>query len=163
MSIYDRPKCQTCGGLCCGTSSTQCWTCFATGIQQIDLTGPTNQALCEAQAFRTRAEQAEKERDEAKAEVAACLEFLETEMGWEYFRAETLNHNGQQFSRENARKLKNFLAEKGHGIGVLKRLTAAEQRLKDAEEWLTHAPQCRESIYPECSCGLNKFLKKGEG
>ena len=59
---------------------------------------------------------------EASAEVAACLEFLSTELGWEYFRAEFLYHDDAEKkaqSLENARLLTNYLAETGHGIKFL--------------------------------------------
>lgn len=50
----------------------------------------------------------------AEAKVQACLEFLRTEMGWEYFRADFLHHDDEpkkRRSEENARILKNFLVE----------------------------------------------------
>lgn len=63
--------------------------------------------------------------EESQAETAACLEFLRVEMEWEYFREEMLYNDdqGQQNrSLDNARKLKNYLAEKGHGIALLREL-----------------------------------------
>jgi hypothetical protein len=79
----------------------------------------------------------------AKAEVAACLTFLTTEMMWEYFRVEQLYFEDEKkanSSEENARKLKNYLAEKGHGIAFLRehgelaeRNAALEAQLKSAQ------------------------------
>lgn len=63
--------------------------------------------------------------EEAKAEVAACLLFLDTEMEWECFRVEMLyfdNEKKRSSSEENARRLKNYLVEKGHGIKLLREL-----------------------------------------
>jgi hypothetical protein len=66
---------------------------------------------------------------EAQAETAAALAFLYTEMEWEYFRLEFMHLDDEKkgnSSAENARRLKNYLAQKGHGIGILKEL----ERLK---------------------------------
>jgi hypothetical protein len=63
--------------------------------------------------------------EESAAETAACLEFLKTEMAWEYFREEQLCFDDQEKrsqSEENARKLKNYLVKKGHGIALLREL-----------------------------------------
>jgi hypothetical protein len=62
---------------------------------------------------------------EARAEVAACLEFLRVEMEWDAFRVEQLyfdNERKRSRSEDNFRKLKNYLVEKGHGIALLKEL-----------------------------------------
>ena len=51
--------------------------------------------------------------DRARPEVAACLNFMQCEMGWEDFREELLCHDGdprQGYHAENVRKLTNFLA-----------------------------------------------------
>ncbi len=59
---------------------------------------------------------------QAEAEVAMCLEFLSTEMGWEYFRADCLYHDDapkKRQSAENARLLRNFLARERRGITFL--------------------------------------------
>lgn len=68
---------------------------------------------------------------ESQAETAACIQFLEVELGWEYFREEMLypdDEKKQSLSAENARKLKNFLAEKGHGIALLRELYELRQK-----------------------------------
>lgn len=52
-----------------------------------------------------------------KAQLDAALDFLYTEMGWEYFRQEMLYHDDEKkksASGENARKLRNFLVECGY-------------------------------------------------
>ncbi len=72
---------------------------------------------------------------EAKAEVAACIQFLEAELHWEYFRAEMLfiyDTPQATASLENARKLKNFLAQTGHGIGLLQELRDLRARVANA-------------------------------
>lgn len=55
------------------------------------------------------------EREEALADaLSACLDFMCTEMHWEFFRAEFLNFDDEpkkRVSEDNARKLKNFLAK----------------------------------------------------
>ena len=61
---------------------------------------------------------------EAKAEVAACLQFLSCELHWEWFRIEFLygrpdDEEKKRCSEDNARKLSNFLKETRHGISVL--------------------------------------------
>lgn len=79
----------------------------------------------------------ETELEEAKAEVAACLEFLDTELGWEYFREEMLyfdNEEQRSASMRNAQKLKNFLAEKGHGIRLLRELRELRELPKHAQD-----------------------------
>jgi hypothetical protein len=71
------------------------------------------------------AEELQKALEESQAETAACLAFLEHELGWEYFRAEMLYSDDEaklNCSEENARKLKNYLAKKGHGIALLREL-----------------------------------------
>ena len=73
---------------------------------QIDLTGPTNQALEEVKRLR--------EEDDYHKELYEMRE----------------------------------------------KLKAAEKRLKEAEIWMGHWPYCAGIT---CNCGLNKFLKKGEG
>jgi hypothetical protein len=65
------------------------------------------------------------ELDEAKAEVASCVEFLRAELDWEYFRAEMLYHDQPEpksLSRRNALKLKTYLEESGHGLRFLERV-----------------------------------------
>jgi hypothetical protein len=78
-----------------------------------------------------RVKELERKHEEASAEVAACLEFLDVELGWEYFREEMLYHKPDEEkkksqSAENARTIQNFLKEKGHGIAMLKRVRDAE-------------------------------------
>ncbi len=69
--------------------------------------------------------------EELEAEVAACVEFLSTEMGWEYFRAEMLyvpQSEAAQHSKNNALMLKRFLEDSGHGLGFLAKHRDLEQR-----------------------------------
>lgn len=77
--------------------------------------------------------------EEAKGEVAACLQFLETELGWDSFRVEMLyasDTKENNSSRNNAQLLKNYLAETGHGIAFRKKLAAAERELTQLRtEW----------------------------
>jgi hypothetical protein len=65
-----------------------------------------------------------RERDTAKAEVAACLTFLRTELSWEYFRTELFfkpdEEEKRKSSADNARLISNYLKETGHGIAFLK-------------------------------------------
>lgn len=77
-------------------------------------------------------EELQRALEESKAETAACLQFLETEMGWEYFREEQLyfdNEKKRNASGENARTLKNYLAEKGHGISLLRELHELRKKI----------------------------------
>jgi len=52
----------------------------------------------------------ERERDAALAREAALLEFMEVEMGWEYFRAEYQIGDSPSQSLQNAKKVKEFLS-----------------------------------------------------
>ena len=55
-----------------------------------------------------------KDKERLMEQVEAFRSFMETEMGWEYFRAEMMyfdNEKKEGCSLENARKLKNFLTE----------------------------------------------------
>jgi len=55
-----------------------------------------------------------KDKERLTEQVEAFRSFMETEMGWEYFRAEMMyfdNEKKERCSLENARKLKNFLAQ----------------------------------------------------
>lgn len=85
-------------------------------------------ADAEYTSFRqlTDIEQLRKSLDESKAETASAIEFMQTEMGWEYFRNEMLwkpdETEFKNASANNAKKLRNFLQEKSHGIEMLKRL-----------------------------------------
>lgn len=63
--------------------------------------------------------------EQACAEVAECVDFLSTEMTWENFRVEQMYRDDERkrsASEENARKLKNYLVESGHGIALLREL-----------------------------------------
>jgi hypothetical protein len=71
-----------------------------------------------------------RERNEARAEVAACLSFLNTELDWSYFRSEFLfdkNSAHTNSSTNNASKLREFLAKTGHGSHLAQRLAALER------------------------------------
>ena len=121
------------------------------------------QSLIAMQAFRTRAEQAEKERDAYKAVVADDCEkeemirtMCKPILGEAFVDGDTYGVPGTP-----------DLVEK-----LIAKLAAAEQRWKEAKPFLGHAHYCaiiksinvlyREGVC-KCSCGLNEFLKKGEG
>jgi hypothetical protein len=77
--------------------------------------------------------------EELEAEVAACVEFLTTEMGWEYFRAEMLNARQPepaQLSKQNALRLKEYLEQSGHGLKFLAKHRDLEARLSTYREAL---------------------------
>ena len=62
----------------------------------------------------------QKENDELREEGQGGLEFLATEMQWEYFRADMLYHDDsekQRCSLKNAKTLKNFLVSRGWKAG----------------------------------------------
>jgi len=84
-------------------------------------------------------ESLKRELAESKAETVACLDFLGCEMGWEHFRAEQLyfkpdDVEKQRSSLDNARKLSNYLKDKGHGIRFLAEHMQLRAALKDAQE-----------------------------
>lgn len=65
----------------------------------------------------------EQKYNEAAAEVAACIQFMYSEMHWEGFRIEMLYHEDAKkanVAEENIRLLKNYLMETRHGIRFLK-------------------------------------------
>jgi hypothetical protein len=83
-----------------------------------------------------RIAQLEAELKESNAETAACLAFLSTEMGWEYFRADQLyldHEPANSQSLNNAEKLRKYLAEKKHGAEFLRSYAAIESDAKLAE------------------------------
>ena len=93
---------------------------------------------------RARIAQLEAELKESNAETAACLAFLSTEMGWEYFRADQLyldHEPANSQSLNNAEKLRKYLAEKKHGAEFLQRYAAIEADAKQARESVA-AYQC---------------------
>lgn len=57
----------------------------------------------------------ERERDAAIARESAILEFMEVEMGWEYFRAEYNIGDSPSQSLQNAKKVKAFLSANTEG------------------------------------------------
>jgi hypothetical protein len=62
----------------------------------------------------------EKEILELREEVQACMDFLATELGWEYFRADMLYHDDTEHQRQslkNAQTIKNFLVSRGWRAG----------------------------------------------
>lgn len=74
---------------------------------------------------------------ECQAEVAACLKFLNAEYEWEAFRADMLYHSDEKqssHSRDNCRKLKNYLAETGHGIVFLREFRRLQEQVKQQQE-----------------------------
>lgn len=69
---------------------------------------------------------------ESRAETAACLRFLSTELSWENFRADTLyfkeaDTERRNASESNALRLKEYLQQRGHGIKLLARLEELER------------------------------------
>jgi hypothetical protein len=68
---------------------------------------------------------------ELKAEVAACIKFLRSEMEWEYFRAEFKIDSEAKAnnSAENARLIRNFLSKSGRGIELLAELDSLRAKL----------------------------------
>lgn len=81
-------------------------------------------------------EKTRQELEESKAETAAAIHFLETEMGWEYFRADMLyfdDSTQKTASQQNAQKLKNYLTDKGHGVQLLRDLAEAKRQALEAD------------------------------
>ena len=79
-----------------------------------------------------RTSQAEAERDEAKAESAACADFLDSMYSWECFWSDGWIIDDQQKisqAQENARQLKNYLVTSGHGVRLLRERDAAQEKL----------------------------------
>ena len=67
---------------------------------------------------------------EASAEAACCIEFLSSELGWEEFRLEFFDHDkppGESTSERNAKKLRDFLQVKSHGVDFLRSCTAGRK------------------------------------
>jgi hypothetical protein len=88
----------------------------------------------EVGAAEARVRELEQEREEAKAEVAACMTFLSTELHWEWFRIEMLysgpnEEEKKRCSEDNARMLSNYLKEAGHGIKLLGELSQLQAQL----------------------------------
>lgn len=78
-------------------------------------------------------EELEKALEESKAETAACLKFLANELEWECFRIDQLffdDIDKLSASENNARRLKNFLLETGHGIALLRELHKLRRAVK---------------------------------
>lgn len=71
----------------------------------------------------------ERERDEAKAEAASCIDFLVTQMGWEWFWAEgwvQAAEEAKSQARKNAAAIRRFLDDKGHAKRYKERMTRVE-------------------------------------
>lgn len=69
---------------------------------------------------------------EAKAEVAACIGFMRSQLDWENWWADGwLNKDAAAVSqaRQNANALREFLADKGHGISLLKHFDQKEAEI----------------------------------
>lgn len=77
---------------------------------------------------------------ESKAETAQCVEFLGTEMGWEYFRTDFVygpdEPEPKQQSKQNALMIKKYLEESGHGLKFLAEKERLEARARELEEKL---------------------------
>lgn len=81
--------------------------------------------------LRAKLAKAERERDEATSEAAACLEFLATELDWEFFRSGMLYGKDEPEkktkSMENALAIRAFLQDKGHTLKWREKLHASER------------------------------------
>lgn len=75
------------------------------------------------------------ELEEAKAEVAACLSFLHTELAWEDFREDMLSSGSeeQSLSRKNFEKLYEFLKQTNHGLKFYRKYKELEEEVKDMQ------------------------------
>lgn len=72
-------------------------------------------------------EDALRELEESKAETAACIAFLESELDWVNWRADGwLGPAPVPSSQANAQKLAAFLLRTGHGISFLDRHRALQ-------------------------------------
>ena len=72
------------------------------------------------------------ELEEAKASAAACIDFMDHEMQWEYFREEMLYFDrpeAKSISLKNADKLQKFLRHKEHGKDLLAELQRLRERV----------------------------------
>lgn len=93
----------------------------------------------ENEKLRAELAEAKTRGDEAAFEVAACLDFLRTEMDWAYFRAEMLYSDDEPkktASESNAKKLKNYLVGSGHGKAIAERFAALAVKVELAKEAL---------------------------
>lgn len=86
-----------------------------------------------------------RERNDARSETAACIRFLEVELGWEDFRSEGfVGQDAVSQSTQNCQKLSAFLKEKGnHGAGILAENTRLRENLEAADkrlDWLDQNP-----------------------
>jgi hypothetical protein len=68
---------------------------------------------------------------EAKAEAATALDFLETELGWECFREEFFPPMDGRVSTsaKNADLLRAYLAEKGHAVRFLAEMRELREKV----------------------------------
>ncbi len=90
--------------------------------ENIALSAELADARRAAQAENTLRLEAERSRDEAAAEAAACLEFLRVELSWGDF------HRDMEWKTkhgDNAEKLRAYLAKSGHGLALLTALHEA--------------------------------------
>lgn len=83
---------------------------------------------------------------ESAAEAAACLKFLQAELGWADFRAEFF---ADAEAAGNFAKLEEFLARTGHGLRLLQRLDEMEKCLfcgfeGNAKALRLHSAECEE-------------------
>ena len=98
--------------------------------------------IAEAKAARLALRSIKESRDAAIAEAAACIGFLETELGWEDFRAEGfIGRESVTAYTKNCQKLAAFLKDRGnHGVRFLAEFEAilgpevvAERNRQDAQ------------------------------
>jgi len=81
-------------------------------------------------------EHLERKLEQAEAAVAACRNFIATEMGWEWFRSEMLENDFTETgeSADNARKLGAFLRDLDLGIpgeSILNNLACLQMQVSE--------------------------------
>jgi hypothetical protein len=68
---------------------------------------------------------------EVAAEVAACIAFLQAQLGWEVFWEEGFcGEEAKSEAKQNVQALRKFLDEKGHGKAVSLRIAELEREVE---------------------------------
>lgn len=144
------PDCPMCGAPNC------CQTCC-----KID------SLLAENAKKDERIRELQKERDEATAEVAAFLEWMKVQQGWEGFWADGfLGQKPISQAKQNLQAIRRFLEEKGHGLKFLAArdtLAAENARLRGLIEAAPHGRDCEAMWYSSlkplaCDCWKSRAL-----
>lgn len=126
------------------TAERDRWRATSYSLHPLNVCRERDEAIASRDAW---AEKAEKEREEASAEVAAMVNFLECELHWEYFRADGfVGEKHVSASEQNAQVLRAFLVEKGHGLKFLAKHDAALAQVKTLREALLRV--CSEASVP---------------